>query len=234
MTAIINQDENPKSVYGGKPYAYLYSWPTTNGTRPTIFLELVKAKYYLHKLDISKKTQKEDWYLKHNANGKIPTLVWVDINGSATYINESAAILVFLAEKLDKEHKYSYAVGTENYFKDLEWLFFILSGLGPNKSNWKYFSSLPEKNTKVIKKYKDELLRALRVIETQLEKNQTGYLVGEHSGLADIALYPWIGKSQLSGLKKEITALPNVHEWIKKFDNNATVQKGYSVFDQEA
>lgn len=232
MTAIITRNNDPKSVGTKGSQTYLYSWSTTNGVRPTILLELLEATYYLNKVDISKKIQKEKWYLEHNANGKIPTLAWIEADGSITYVNESAAILLFLAEKLDKKNEFSFKIGSIEYYEDIEWLFFVLSGLGPNKSNWKYFSTLPVKNDSAIKKYRDELLRNLGVVNTRLQRNGTGYLVGKHIGLADIALYPWIRKEQLPGLEKEIEQFPYVKKWIKSFDDNANVQKGYSVFKQ--
>lgn len=232
MTAVIDTEKSPKVAGAKTPYPYLFSWSTTNGTRPTILLELLGANYYLHKIELQKKIQKQDWYLKNNANGKIPTLAWVEKDGSITYVNESAAILLFLANKLDKEHKFSYAIGTKEYYEELEWLFFSLSGLCPSKSNWKYFTNLPEKNNSAIKKYQDELLRTLAVINTRLEKNGTGYLVGDHIGLADIALYPWVRAPQLPGLEKQIAALPSLHKWIQRLDENPAVQRGYEVFNQ--
>lgn len=57
----------------------LYSAPTPNGQKVTVFLEELKAaypdfKYEYHAVSLKENEQKQDWFLKMNPNGRIPAL----------------------------------------------------------------------------------------------------------------------------------------------------------------
>lgn len=45
---------------------------TPNGLKPAIVLEEPGLNYKVEKVDITKKTQTEEWYLTININGRIP------------------------------------------------------------------------------------------------------------------------------------------------------------------
>lgn len=231
MGAHIYQDKGPIIKDAKRPYAFLYSWKTNNGRRPTVLLELLGIDYYLHPVDLDLKVQKEDWYLEKNANGKIPTLAWVDKKGDITYVNESAAILLFLADKYDKSRKFSFRPGSKEYYLQLEWLFFELSGFCPYKSNWRFFHNLPERNETAVSRFRDESIRRLKVLEARLNKTGTRYLVGDHLSLADITLYTWIRPSQMDTYEEVIESLPNIKNWILRIGNIPQIKKGLAVFD---
>ena len=44
----------------------LYTFGTPNGQKVSITLEELRLKYETHKIDISKNTQKEEWFLRIN------------------------------------------------------------------------------------------------------------------------------------------------------------------------
>ena len=75
----------------------LYTAATPNGYKVSIALEELKLKYKVVKVDLSKNTQKEDWFLNLNPNGRIPVLKY-----NSDVIFESGAILYYLAEKHKK------------------------------------------------------------------------------------------------------------------------------------
>lgn len=50
--------------------------------------------------------QKEDWFVKHSPNGRIPAIVDHDRNDFSVF--EGAAILAYLARHYDTEHKFSF------------------------------------------------------------------------------------------------------------------------------
>ena len=52
----------------------LYTSATPNGYKVSIMLEELRLKYKVHKIDLGKQTQKEEWFLKLNPNGRIPVL----------------------------------------------------------------------------------------------------------------------------------------------------------------
>ena len=78
---------------------------------------------------------------------------------------ESDAILTYLVEKYDTEHKISAASGEDKY-SQLQWLFFQASGQGPYFGQLGWFTlSHPEKVPSAIERYENEILRVLGVLE---------------------------------------------------------------------
>src|SRR5688572_26498017 len=75
----------------------LFTAATPNGWKISIALEELALPYTLRHLQLGKKEQKEEWYLKINPNGRIPAIIDHDNDGFAVF--ESGAILIYLAEK---------------------------------------------------------------------------------------------------------------------------------------
>ena len=53
----------------------LYTAPTGNGRKPLVFLKLLNIPHELHLFSWPTKDIKQDWYLKLNPQGLVPTLV---------------------------------------------------------------------------------------------------------------------------------------------------------------
>jgi glutathione S-transferase len=98
---------------------------------------------------MSKNEQKEPWFLDINPNGRMCVLVIfqlcfrvylnftfspaiVDPNRGDFKVFETAAILLYLAQHYDKEHKFSFDPTTEpdDYSEALQWIFFSHGGIG--------------------------------------------------------------------------------------------------------
>lgn len=224
MVEYITKEE--KSAKIKFPYIKLYTAATSNGFKLTILLELLKLDYYVCVVDYSHGECKQNWYLKFNPNGRIPTLEYADTNGDITYVNESAAILLFLADKFDKNFKYSFPHGSKEYYEMLEWIFFQMSGLGPMKGQYHWFSVFAaQKDEFAINRYYDETLRLFGVLEERLKKNNTGFLVSDHLTLADIVAYPWVVARQMAELKN----YPKLSDWIDVIANIPEVKKAFQV-----
>jgi glutathione S-transferase len=90
----------------------LYTGSTPNGQKISITLEELGLKYETRHIDISKGTQKEEWFLKINPNGRIPAIVdkTRKANGEPREkgVFEGAAIMLYLCEKYDKDGRLSY------------------------------------------------------------------------------------------------------------------------------
>lgn len=67
-------------------------------------------------------------YVAINPNGRLPSIQ--DPNTDIT-LWESGAIILYLMEKYDADHKLSFEHGTPEYFHAQQWLFFQTSGQGP-------------------------------------------------------------------------------------------------------
>ena len=75
----------------------LYTAATPNGWKASVTLDELALPYEVHKLELSKGVQKEEWFLKINPNGRIPAIVDRDAGDFAVF--ESGAIMIYLAEK---------------------------------------------------------------------------------------------------------------------------------------
>lgn len=105
----------------------LYTWGTPNGWKISTYLEILHLKYNVVAIDILKNEQKQPDFLKLNPNGRIPTLVDHD---KGITISQTGAILLYLAETYDPDHKFSYKYGTPEYWLSLEILVFQVAENG--------------------------------------------------------------------------------------------------------
>ena len=123
-----------------KPDIVLYTSGTPNGQKASITLEELGLPYEVQNIQISKNVQKEDWYLKINPNGRIPALVdktpSTDGKPREKRIFESGAMMLYLCERYDPEHKLSYPYDSDEYWEVVEWLVWMQSGLGPMQVSW--------------------------------------------------------------------------------------------------
>lgn len=207
----------------------LYTGGTPNGYKIPIFLELLKLKYEAIPINIGQNTQKEDWYLKMNPNGRIPTLV---DETTDTTVSESAAILMYLADKYDTERKFSYAPGTKEYVKMLEVTFFQMAGIGPMQGQANHFIKFaPERIAYGMDRYKNETKRLYSVLDEMLQRNKKEYgsdfLVGPHISIADVLCIGWAPFVTL--VEIDIKQFPNVFEWASKILQIPEVKKGFNI-----
>jgi glutathione S-transferase len=110
---------------------------TPNCIKVTLALEELNLEYTTHTIDIRKNVHKEDWFLEINPNGRIPAL-----KDGNQRVFESGAILLYLTDKYDTDHKISYANGTNDYYEMLSWLMFQMGGIGPMQGKREYSNTL--------------------------------------------------------------------------------------------
>ena len=117
------------------PQIVLYTSGTPNGQKASITLEELGLPYEVQNIQISKNVQKEDWFLKINPNGRIPAIVdktpSSDGEPREKRIFESGALMLYLCERYDLDHKLSYPYNSDEYWEVVEWLVWMQSGLGP-------------------------------------------------------------------------------------------------------
>ncbi len=81
----------------------LYAAQTSNGLRAKIMADECGLEYTLHAIDLAKGEHKSAEYLKVNPAGLIPALIDSDgPGGKPVTINQSMAILIYLADKTGK------------------------------------------------------------------------------------------------------------------------------------
>ncbi|KAL2912917.1 Glutathione S-transferase 2 [Polyrhizophydium stewartii] len=201
----------------------LYTVGTPNGWKASIALEELGLKYNVHHIQFSKMEQKEEWFLKLNPNGRIPTIVDHSRNDFAVF--ESGAILLYLAEHYDPEHKLLSA-NPDIRSQTIQWIMWQMGGLGPMMGQANHFVRYaPEKIPYGMKRYTDESLRLLQVLERQLSDGRE-YIVGEYS-MADIACFGWVACYSYPGLSLE--TCPHVEKWLFRVGSRDAVRRGTNV-----
>ena len=98
---------------------------TPNGWKISITLEELGLPYEYRHIKLSERQQKEDWYLKLNPNGRIPTII--DHDNDDFVVFESGAIMIYLAEKTGR----LMPADVKGRSLVIQWLMFQMGNLGP-------------------------------------------------------------------------------------------------------
>ncbi|KAJ6167081.1 hypothetical protein N7470_002528 [Penicillium chermesinum] len=200
----------------------LYTFLTPNGTKASITLEELGLPYKAETVDITKNTQKKDWFLKINPNGRIPAM----LDGSQR-VFESGSIMLYLVDKYDTERKISYAPGTPEHTEQISWLMFQMGGLGPMQSQANVFSFFaPVRSDYGIERYIDETKRLYGVLESRLKESP--YLAGNKYTIADIANFTWVRGGTLL-LEFDLSEFPALKKWRDEIQQRPAVQKGLTI-----
>ena len=196
----------------------LFTSPTPNGHKVSIALEEMGLDYEVHTIDLRSGEQKEEPFLAHSPNGRIPAIYDREHDLS---IFESGAIMIHLAEKSGKFMP-SDVVGRSRV---IQWLMFQMGGVGPMMGQANvFFRYFPEKIQPAIDRYQSEGRRLFEVLNTQLGK--TEYLAGEYS-IADMANWAWVRSYRWSGI--EIDGLEHLQRWYKAIKVRPAAEKGITV-----
>lgn len=202
----------------------LFTSDTPNGWKASIALEEMGLPYTYKQIRLSLRQQKEEWYLKLNPNGRIPTII--DHDNDDFVVFESGAILIYLAEKtglfLPQDVKGRSLV--------MQWLMFQMGGVGPMMGQANvFFRYAPEKIPYAIDRYQREVRRLLEILDRQLSDHE--YLAGDYS-IADIATWPWARGYDWSGVS--IDGLSHLQRWLDAVAARPAVQRGFAVPPRDA
>jgi GSH-dependent disulfide-bond oxidoreductase len=192
---------------------------TPNGWKISIALEEMGLPYTFRHIRLAEQEQKQDWYVRLNPNGRIPTLIDHDNDDFAIF--ESGAILVYLAEKTGR-----FLPGdVKGRSRVLQWLMFQMAGIGPMMGQANvFFRYAPEKIPYAIERYQRETLRLFGVLDRQLAAQP--FVAGEYS-IADMALWPWVKGFSWSGVT--LDGLPSLQRWHDLIAGRPAVQRGLLV-----
>jgi GST-like protein len=197
----------------------LFTSATPNGWKASIALEELGLEYSVHHIHMDRKEQKEDWYLKLNPNGRIPTIVDHDNDDFAVF--ESGAILIYLAEMTGK----LLPKDVKGRSRVIQWLMFQMGGIGPMMGQANvFYRYAPERIPYAIERYQREVRRLFEVLDGQLADHE--YLAGDYS-IADIATWPWVWGYKWSGVA--IDGLGNLERWLTLVGERDAVKRGQQV-----
>ena len=200
----------------------LYTWTTPNGRKVSIMLEETGLDYTVHPIDIMKGDQHQPDFLTISPNNKIPAIVDPDGPGGAPIaLFESAAILIYLAEKagtlLPTEPRARYRV--------MEWLMFQMGGVGPMFGQAHHFRRFAkEKIPYAIDRYSNETRRLYGVLDKRLGDHE--FLAGDYS-IADIATFPWCARHEWQGV--DLAEFPKLKRWYDVLAARPAVDRGMNT-----
>ena len=201
----------------------LYYWPTPNGHKITLMLEETGLPYTVHPVDITAGKQFETAFLKISPNNRMPAIVDTapDDRGPPVSVFESGAILQYLAEKTRRFNGHDL----RERIVINEWLFWQVGGLGPMAGQAGHFIRFaPEPVPYGIKRYTDETLRLLGVMERRLA--ESAHLGGAEYSIADMASYPWaLAASELVAAD---APLPHLAAWIERIKARPATVAAYA------
>ncbi|KAK3689660.1 glutathione S-transferase Ure2-like protein [Podospora appendiculata] len=136
-------------------------------------------------------------YLAINPNGRLPSIH--DPNTDIT-VWESGAIVLYLVNRYDTEHRISFPPGTPEFHHAQQWLFFQASGQGPYYGQAAWFKKFHHENIpSAVERYIKEVHRVTNVLEGWLTEQKKLYpgsgdgpwLVGNKFSYADISFVSW-------------------------------------------
>lgn len=192
----------------------VYAFSTPNSVKVPIALEELGLDYTLHGINIRQGLQKAPDFVAVNPNAKVPVLV----DGALT-LTESAAILVYLAEKTGK----LLPISGEGRARVFEQLFFHASGLGPAFGNVGFFRKFaPEPIPLAIDRFGGEALRIIGLLDGILGRQR--FVAGDELSIADIAHFGWLWRRQFAEVS--IEAAPNVQRYIAELEARPAFQRG--------
>ena len=172
---------------------------------------------------------KKPSYLKMKPNGRLPAIQ--DPNTGVT-LWESGAIVEYLVERYDTDHKISFAPGTKESWEAKQWLYFQASGQGPyyGQAGW-FVMFHPEKIQSAIDRYVGEINRVTGVLEAHLGKRKEEgmdepWMVGNKCSYVDLAFVTWqtminkfVTKEQYDQAK-----FPEVDAWMARMYRRESVE----------
>jgi GST-like protein len=183
-----------------------------NPNKVALFLEESGLKFEPVPVDTRKGEQFKPEFLKVNPNAKVPA-----IDDDGTFVFDSNAILLYLAEKTGK---FLPANTPQNRAQTLSWLMFIASGLGPYSGQAVHFKTAAPKDLDyALNRYLYEAHRHYKILDDHLAGKK--YMVGDTYSIVDMALWGWArlasfvlgeeGAAKYKNVKRlvdEITARP--------------------------
>jgi GST-like protein len=200
----------------------LYTWNTPNGYKVSIALEELELAYRVVPVDINRGEQFAPDFLRVSPNNKIPAIVdnAPAGGGAPIAIFESAAILLYLAEKTGR----LVPRDLRGRVAATEWLAFQVANVGPMMGQLNHFNKYAhEQIPYAIDRYSNEVCRVYHVVDKRL--GEVEYLAGEYS-IADIACFAWMRRPPVA---VAIAEYPNAARWIDAIAARPAVQRGVLV-----
>ena len=208
----------------------LYSAATPNGAKVSIMLEETGLPYEAHWIDVLGGETHTAEYLSLNPAGKIPAIVDPDgPAGKALQLCESAAILLYLAEKTG----IFLPTDPQLYWQTQQWLYFQMASIGPMFGQVGYFNKFAGRAIEDLRprqRYVDESRRLLDLLDRQLAAGP--WIMGPEYGLVDIATLGWVNNLITFYEARSLVGFDdfrNVAAWLERGLTRPAVKRGLAI-----
>ncbi len=197
-------------------------WPTPNGWKVAIMLEETGLEYRMLPVNIGRGEQHAAAFLAISPNGRMPAIVDHDAEGGPLSIFESAAILLYLA---DRTGRFTPTAPRERMAL-MEWLFWQMANLGPMAGQLSHFVNYAQGEHPYSKqRYAGEYARCLAVLDERLKDRP--YILGDDYGIADMAAWPWVLIAKPLG--QSLDPFANVAKWRNAIKTRPAVQRAVDL-----
>lgn len=197
----------------------LYTDASPNGFKITIALEELELPYRLHHVRIDNGEHRKPAFLKLNPHGRIPVITDTAVGIT---LFESAAILLYLAEKTDR----LLPKALKSRWQAIQWLQFHASSMGPILGQRVHFEMFAKQRmTAAIDRYRRLSEETFSTLDLRLENQQ--WLAGEHYSVADIATFGWTHIANICGF--DFTRHRHLAAWHRRVASRPAVQRGINL-----
>lgn len=203
----------------------LWSGPTPNGRKVSIFLEEAGLPWRWHYVDILEGDQFRPEFLALNPNNKFPVLRDPDgPDGEPLTLWESGAILIYLAEKTGL-----FLPPTPGgRHRMMQWIMFQMSAVGPMFGQFAHFYYYAkDKIPYAIDRYRREMQRLMRVMDQHLDGRS--HFVDETYTIADMCILPWV----VGAVDAAPEQRPHLKAWADRLRERPAVARGLVAFDEK-
>lgn len=202
----------------------VYAFGTSNGLRALIMLEEVGEDYTLHKVNLLEGAHKAPEFLKLNPMAQIPVMVDHDGPGGAEItLEQSVAIMMYLAEKHDKFLPKDPVIRAEFW----QALMGAATDVGMTTGAAFTITRMPEPHQPSQKAFEDRLRAYLTVWDERLSGRD--YVVGDEVTVADLALYPVVVRLN-QVLEGFTSGMDNLERWVAGIGGRPAVAKAMGSF----
>ncbi len=197
----------------------IFAFATPNSVKVPIALEELGLDYTLTGVNVRKGEQKAPDFIALNPNAKVPVML-----DGPLVLTESAAILVYLAEKTGK----LLPASGEGRARVFEQLFFHASGLGPAFGQAGFFKKqAAEPQPIAIARFEAEAARTASVLDALLGRH--AFVAGDEFTIADIAHFGWMWRRAFAEV--DISGLPNLSRWVAQVEARPAVIRAIARVD---
>jgi GST-like protein len=208
----------------------LYAINSPNGVKASVMLEESGLPYEPHLVRFDLKEQLSPQFRSLNPYAKIPAIIDpLGPNGEPLALFESAAILIYLADKSGK----FLAPGGAARYETLQWLMFQTANISPIFGQLGFFHKFEGRtyeDKRPRDRYATQSRRLLDVLEQRLATRT--WIAGEDFTIADIGTFPMIrnllgyyGAGELVGIQE----LPNVQRALAAFVARPAVARAVQI-----